>query len=214
MASAEMQSSSRVVDRILNIAPGIATLRHYRRADLSHDALAGLSVAAIALPVGVAYAELAGFSPVVGLYSSILPLVAYAVFGSSRQLIVGPDAATCALVAAAVTPLAAGDPQQYMAMSMTLALLAGLVCMGASFLRLGALADFLSRPILAGFMNGIALSIALGQLGKLFGFDISAGGIVPRLLELISKLGETHGPTLAVGLASFAVLLTLPKLVP
>src|SRR5947208_6213916 len=127
MASTDMHASSRIVDRILYIAPGIATLRHYRRADLSHDALAGLSVAAVALPVGVAYAELAGFNPVVGLYSSILPLAAYALFGSSRQLIIGPDAATCALVAAAIAPLAAGDPGQYLAMSMTLALLAGLL---------------------------------------------------------------------------------------
>jgi len=209
-----MHPSSPIVDRILNIAPGIATLRHYSRADLSHDALAGLSVAAIALPVGVAYAELAGFNPVVGLYSSILPLLAYALFGSSRQLIVGPDAATCALVAAAVAPLASGDPAEYLAMAGTLTFLAGILCIGASFLKLGALADFLSRPILAGFMNGIALSIALGQLGKLFGFKIDAGGIVPRFIELVHKLDQTHVPTLVVGLAAFAVLLVLPKLMP
>src|ERR1700752_2438535 len=102
------------------IAPGLAKLLVYRRSDLSHDLIAGLSVAAVALPVGVAYAQLAGFNPAVGLYSSILPLVAYAFFGSSRQLIVGPDAATCALVAAAVAPLVAQDPAQYLAMSMTL----------------------------------------------------------------------------------------------
>jgi len=91
------------------IAPGLAKLLRYQRVDLSHDIIAGLSVAAVALPVDVAYAELAGFGPAVGLYSSILPLLAYAIFGTSRQLIVGPDAATCALVTAAVTPLAAGD---------------------------------------------------------------------------------------------------------
>jgi high affinity sulfate transporter 1 len=198
----------------LRIAPGLATLRRYRRRDLPHDVVAGLSVAAVALPVGVAYAELAGFSPVVGLYASILPLAAYALFGSSRQLIVGPDAATCALIAASVAPLAAGDPNQYAAMSMTLALLAGLLCIGASFLKLGVLADFLSRPILAGFMNGIALSIALGQLGKIFGFDIEAGGIIPRLVELAEKIGQTHLPTLAVGAGAFAVLLTSPRLLP
>ena len=92
------------------IAPGLPALLGYRRADFPHDLIAGLSVAAVALPVGVAYAQLAGFNPVVGLYVSILPLLAYALFGTSRQLVVGPDAATCALVAAAVTPLAGGDP--------------------------------------------------------------------------------------------------------
>jgi high affinity sulfate transporter 1 len=162
--------------------------------------------------VGVAYAQLAGFNPAVGLYSSILPLVAYAIFGTSRQLIIGPDAATCALVAAAVGPLASGDQKLYESLSVTLALLAGLLCIGASFLRLGALADFLSKPILVGFLNGIALSIMLGQIGKMFGFPITAGGIVPRLLEFTQKVGHTHWPTLAVGLGTFLVLLAAPRL--
>ena len=200
--------------RCFTLAPGLAALVHYRRQDLPHDLVAGLSVAAVALPVGVAYAELAGFNPVIGLYSSVLPVVAYALFGSSRQLIVGPDAATCALVAAVVAPLGVDDPQKYLAMSMTLTLLAGLLCVGASFLKLGALADFLSHPILAGFMNGIALSIALGQLSKIVGFKIEAGGILPRFIELAEKIGQTHLPTLVVGLASFVVLLILPKLLP
>src|ERR1700740_1933086 len=138
-------------------APGLVSLLHYQKADLSHDLFAGLSVAAVALPVGVAYAQLAGFNPAVGLYSSILPLVAYAIFGTSRQLIVGPDAATCALVTAAVTPLAGGDQNPYESISIPLALMAGSLCIGASFLRLGAMADFLSKPILVGFLNGIAL---------------------------------------------------------
>jgi high affinity sulfate transporter 1 len=189
-------------------------LVHYRRADFPHDLMAGLSVAAVALPVGVAYAQLAGFGPEVGLYASILPLVAYALFGTSRQLIIGPDAATCALVAAAVAPLAAGDAALYLSLSLTLALLTGLLCIAASFLKLGGLADFLSRPILVGFMNGIALSIVLGQIGKLLGFSIDAGGIVPRLLEVLSKLGLTHWPTLAVGAASFALLSFAPRIVP
>ena len=93
--------------RLERIAPGLLMLARYRRQDFPHDLRAGLAVAAVALPVGVAYAQLAGFSPSVGLYASILPLVAYALFGTSRQLIVGPDAATCAIVAASVTPLAA-----------------------------------------------------------------------------------------------------------
>ncbi len=197
---------------LAKIAPGLAKLFNYQRSDLSHDILAGLSVAAVALPVGVAYAQLAGFNPAVGLYSSILPLLAYAIFGTSRQLIVGPDAATCALVTAAVAPLASGDQNLYESLSGTLALLAGVLCISASFLRLGALADFLSKPILVGFLNGIALSIILGQIGKIFGYSITKGGIIPRLIEFIQKLGLTHWVTLAVGLGTFLVLLFTPRL--
>jgi hypothetical protein len=200
--------------RLGRIAPGLPALLSYKRADFPHDLVAGLSVAAVALPVGVAYAQLAGFNPAVGLYASILPLVAYALFGTSRQLIVGPDAATCAIVAAAVAPLAAGNPDLYLSLSLTLALLAGLFCITASFLKLGALADFLSKPILVGFLNGIAISIVLGQLGKIFGFPIESEGILPRLLEFASKLGLTHWPTLVVGLVTFLVLLISPRLLP
>ena len=196
------------------IAPGLRDLVYYRAQDLHHDVIAGLCVAAIALPVGIAYAQLAGFNAAVGLYSSILPLAAYALFGTSRQLIVGPDAATCALILAAISPLAAPGSPEYLAMSMTLALVAGLLCIGASFLRLGVCADFLSRPILTGFMNGVALSIVLGQMGKLLGFEVESRGIVPRLVEVAMRFGETHIATFAVALASFAVLLAAPKLLP
>src|SRR5689334_21110070 len=157
------------------IAPGLAILLKYKWSDLPADAIAGLSVAAVALPVGVAYAQLAGFNPAVGLYSSILPLIAYAIFGTSRQLLSVPDTETSALVTAAVAPLASGDQNLYESLSVTLALLAGVLCIGASFLRLGALADFLSKPILVGFLNGIALSIMLGQIGKIFGYSITKG---------------------------------------
>lgn len=194
--------------RLARVAPGLHTLLRYQfSSDFSHDLLAGLSVAAVALPVAVAYAQLAGFNPVVGLYSCILPLVAYALFGTSRQLMVNPDAATCAMVAAAVTPLAGGDYELYWSLSVTLAFLTGMFCIGASFLRLGALADFLSRPILIGFLNGVAISIFLGQLGKIFGFSIEKGRIIPRLLEFLSKLPETHWSTLAVGLSTFGILI-------
>ena len=192
-------------------APGLAKLLRYQKTDLPHDLLAGLSVAAVALPIGVAYAQLAGFNPAVGLYSTILPLIAYAIFGTSRQLIVGPDAATCALITAALVPLSSGDVSLYESLSEVLALFAGLLCIGASFFRLGALADFLSKPILVGFLNGVALSIILGQLGKIFGYSISSGGIVPRLVEFVNKLGVTHWPTLAVGLGTFMVLFVVPR---
>ena len=202
------------VSRLARFSPGLPALLGYRRTDFSHDLIAGLSVAAVALPVGVAYAQLAGFSPIFGLYSTILPMIVYALFGTSRQLIVGPDAATCALIATAVTPLAAGDPKLYISLSIAIATLAGIFCIGASFLRLGALADFLSKPILVGFLNGVSLHILVGQLGKLLGFSIEANGIVPKLVEMVLKIQQTHLPTLAVGLATFAVLLISPRVFP
>lgn len=196
------------------IAPGLRTLRHYRRADLRPDLAAGLSVAAVAIPVGVAYAELAGFPPASGLYASMVGMLAYALFGSSRQLVAGPDAATCAMLAAALGPLAAIGSPEYLAWSLALTFLVGLMCLAASRMRLGALADFLSKPILVGFLNGIALSIVLGQLGKLFGFALQSTGMVDRLVEIVGKLPQTHLPTLAVGLLSFAILMWTRRRLP
>ena len=213
VAATDLKQPRSWKQKLGRVTPGLVNLLPYERKNLPYDLIAGLSVAAVALPVGVAYAELAGFNPAVGLYSSILPLVAYAIFGTSRQLIMGPDAATCALITAAVTPLAAGNQELYASLSITLAFFAGLLCIGASFLKLGALADFLSKPILVGFLNGIALSIILGQIGKLFGFPIASGGIVPRLIEFVSKLGLTHGATLAVGLGTFVMILITPRIV-
>ena len=187
--------------------PGLVALRRYRfRSDFSHDLFAGLSVAAVALPVSIAYAELAGLSPAVGLYASIGPLLVYALFGTSPQLMVNPDAASCAILAAAVAPLAGGDPALYLSLATALTLFTGVLCVLVSAFRLGALADFLSRPILVGFLNGIALSIFLGQIGKVLGFQITASRIVPRLIEILSKLPSTQVPTLLVALFSVAVM--------
>jgi high affinity sulfate transporter 1 len=199
---------------LARFAPGLAELRHYKLTDAPADIRAGLAVSTVAVPVGIAYAELAGFPPEVGLYSSILPLVAYAVFGSSRQLILGPDAATCAVIASAIAPLAAGDATAYASMSATLALLTGLVCIGASFLRLGALADFLSRPILVGFLNGVALSIILGQADKIFGFPVIESGILPRLAEIFGKLGDIQIATFAVAAGTFVIIALAPRVLP
>jgi MFS superfamily sulfate permease-like transporter len=192
---------------LARIAPGLSALLGYRFSDdFRHDAIAGLPVAAVALPVSIAYAQLAGFDPVVGLYSSILPLVAYAIFGTSRQLMVNPDAAACAMIAAAIAPLAGNSAELYLSLTIALTLLTGLFCIVASYFRLGALADFLSKPILVGFLNGVAISIFLGQIGKLLGFSVESSGVVPRLLEVLGKITLIHSPTLMVGLGSFAVL--------
>jgi high affinity sulfate transporter 1 len=197
------------------IAPGLKALRSYRfREDFRHDAIAGVCVASVAVPVAIAYAQLAGFRPEVGLYSSILPLVAYAIFGTSRRLIVNPDAAVCAMVAASVAPLAAGDPRLYTSMSVMLTLLAGVFCILASIFRLGAVGDFLSRPILVGYMNGVAISIFQGQIGRICGFSIKAEGIHRWFQEVVSMLPLAHGPTLAIGLGSLVAMLLLRRLAP
>lgn len=206
-----MKQPRPLIDRI---APGFAALRNYDTANLSADISAGLAVAAVAVPVGIAYAVLAGFGPEVGLYSTIPPLAAYAIFGTSRQLIIGPDAATCAVIAAAVAPLAAGNPETYGSLSATLALMAGLMCVAASFVRLGALADFLSRPILVGFLNGVAISVILGQAEKILGFQVSTSGIVPQLIEIVGKLGEAHVATFTVALGTIAVMTLVPRIAP
>ena len=196
--------------------PGLRVLRTYRREWLRSDLVAGLSVAAVALPIGIAYAQLAGFPPVVGIYSAILPPVAYALFGSSRQLIVNPDAAACAIVAATVAPLAAGDPSRYLDLSITLTFLTGVLCIAGGIAGLGVIADFLSRPILTGYLNGIALSIIVGQLGTLLGFEVPSGGFFGTLAAVVSRLGETHAATFLVGLLLFVLLRVLkhrsPKL--
>jgi high affinity sulfate transporter 1 len=211
MATLQHSGKSKWVARLATLAPGLSSLRAYKKSDLPHDLLAGLSVGAVAIPVGVAYSQLAGVNPAIGLYSSILPLLAYALFGTSRQLIIGPDAAVCALIGSAVVPLAAGRAELYVPLVIALTFFSGVLCIAASFLKLGGLADFLSKPILVGFLNGVSLSIALGQASKIFGFETTARGIVPRLIELASKLKLTHWPTLGMALGTLVVLWVSPR---
>lgn len=201
----------RLVDRF---APGLAILLGYHRQWLAHDLRAGLSVAAIAIPTAIAYAQIVGLDPVVGLYAAILPLVVYCLLGTSRHMIVNPDAATCTLVAAALAPLAATDPASLLPLSIALAFITGLLCIVAGYLRLGFVADFLSRPILIGFLNGIAIHIFLGQLGKIFGFAMHSHGIIPSLIEVIHKLPQMHWATLIVGLLSIGVMLVSKRYLP
>jgi high affinity sulfate transporter 1 len=194
--------------------PGLAMLARYDRRWLAKDVLAGFSVAAIALPVGLAYAELAGVPPIIGIYSAIFPLFAYALFGSSRQLIVGPDAATCLLVAASLAPLAGGDPERYLVMLPAFTLMTGVLYLVAGAARLGFIANFLSRPILTGYLNGIALIILVGQLPKLLGYPSAAREFVPQLQEAVEAIGLSHPPTALVGLALLGGLLLLGRIAP
>jgi sulfate permease, SulP family len=201
-------------DKLARWLPGLAMLLAYDRRWLAQDLAAGLSVAAIALPVGIAYASLAGVPVEIGIYAAIFPLFAYALLGSSRQLIIGPDAATCIMVAASLAPLAAGDPERYLALLPVLTLITGFFYLGAGYAKLGFIASFLSQPILTGYLNGIALIIIVGQLPKLLGYPTSADEFFPRLLELATAIGQSHWPTAALGLALMALLLVLRRRYP
>ncbi|AYW60908.1 TPA: SulP family inorganic anion transporter [Pseudomonas aeruginosa] len=194
--------------------PGLDSLLHYRRAWFRPDVQAGLSVAAIQIPTAIAYAQIAGFPPQVGLYACILPMLIYSLIGSSRQLMVGPDAATAAMVAAAITPLAAGDPQRLVDLSMIVAIMVGLFSIVAGLARAGFIASFLSRPILVGYLNGIGLSLLVGQLGKLFGYEAATSGFVAGILALLENLLHIHWPTLILGSLSLLLMVLLPRRFP
>ena len=213
MANEENQQGSvrRIVGRV---APGLEAFSRYEVSWLPNDMAAGLSVAAVALPVGIAYSDLAGVPPVIGMYAAIFPLFAYALFGSSRQLMVGPDAATCIMMAAAVAPLAGGDSERYLSLVIITTLIVGLIYILAGNVRMGFIASFLSLPILVGFLNGIALIIIVGQLPKLFGYSVEAGDFFPKLIELGEKLGMTHLPTAALGVALLVGMFALRRFVP
>ena len=209
-----MPDTSVSVPFLQNYVPGIQLLRTYDLKNINGDMRAGLSVAAVAIPIGIAYAGLAGAPPVVGIYSCVLPPIAYALFGSSRQLIVNPDAAACAIVAATTAPLAAGDPARYADLSITLTLFTGLLCIAAGFARLGVIANFLSRPILVGYLNGIAISIIVGQLGKLVGVNVPSGGVFRTAGNLFAHIRETHWTTMLLGFSLVTGLVVLKRLTP
>lgn len=199
---------------LLKWIPLLRDLRDYRREWLSRDVIAGISVAAVQVPTAVAYAQLAGFSPEVGLYASLLPVLIYALFGSSRQLVVGPDAATCAMVAALLLPLAGGDPATYVAYSAALAITAGLLMVVGGAAGLGFIVNFFAKPILVGFLNGIALSIIAGQLGKLAGVALENRDFGPSIRELLLRVDEIHWLTVGVGFATLALLIALHRVAP
>jgi SulP family sulfate permease len=198
------------------LVPVSRQLPDYRGGTFRRDLLAGLTVAALALPAAMAYAELAGLSPVAGLYALLLPTLAYTLFGSSRQLIVGPDGSIAALTAAALIPLAGGDPGRYADLAALLALLVGACFLVARLIRLGWVADYFSRAVLVGYLHGVAVVLVIGQLAKLLGLDVDAQDPLAQLVEVARDLPALHGTTLAVGALCLAALLGLrwraPKL--
>lgn len=186
--------------------PVLRSLDGYRWAWLPRDLTAGVLVVAVAIPLSMGMAEVAGMPPIVGLYSCVLPLAAYALFGSSRQLIVALDASTAAMVALAVAPVAGGDPIRYAALAGLVALLVGLILVLAGTFRLGFVAHLLSRPVLIGYQAGLALVVVVSQLPRLLGIAVEEDATLPRALEIAGRLDDTSLQTFAVGATCLAVV--------
>jgi high affinity sulfate transporter 1 len=193
--------------------PGLNTLLSYQSSWLRHDIVAGLVMTAMLVPVGIAYAEASGVPGITGLYATIVPLLAYAIFGPSRILVLGPDSALAALILTVVQPLSNGDPQRAIAVAGTMALFAGAICILAGLARLGFITELLSKPIRYGYMNGIALTVLLSQVPKLLGFSLKADGPLRQISGIVTKVysGSTNPAALAVGGCTLAVILLLKR---
>jgi MFS superfamily sulfate permease-like transporter len=191
--------------------PGLLALREYRAEWLPHDVIAGLVLSTMLVPVGMAYAVASGVPGIYGLYATIVPLMAYAVFGPSRILVLGPDSSLAAVILGVVLPLSAGAPHRAVALAGMMAVVSGIVCILAGVARLGFITELLSKPIRYGYMNGIALTVLISQLPKVFGFSIKSDGPLRNLWAISEAIvgGKTNWVAFAIGAGSLAVILTL-----
>jgi high affinity sulfate transporter 1 len=198
--------------------PGIRSLASYRRSWLRSDIVAGVVLTTLLVPQGMAYAELAGLPAITGLYTSILCLIGYALFGPSRILVLGPDSSLGPMIAATILPIvgSGGDPARAIALASMMALIVGAFMILAGIAKLGFIADLLSKPTQIGYMNGLALTILIGQLPKLFGFSTDANGLINEAHAFIHGLasGEAVGAAVAIGLVSLALILALGRWLP
>src|SRR5262245_37073353 len=193
--------------------PGLSVLRSYDRAWLRYDIAAGLVLTTMLVPVGIAYAEASGVPGIYGLYATIVPLLAYALFGPSKILVLGPDSALAAVILAIVQPLSRGDPHRAVALAGAMALVSGVVCIAAGVARLGFVTELLSKPIRYGYMNGIALTVMLSQIPKLFGFSIDPHGPLRDMWSIARAVldGKTNVVALAIGAATLGTILLLKR---
>ncbi|MGH9234439.1 MAG: SulP family inorganic anion transporter, partial [Acidimicrobiales bacterium] len=198
-----------------SVAPGLESLSAYQARWLHRDLVAGLVLTALLVPQGMAYAELAGLPAITGLYTSILCLVGYALFGPSKVLVLGPDSSLGPMIAATVLPLvgAQGDPGRAVALASALALMVGAINVVAGVARLGFVADLISKPIIVGYMNGLALTILVGQLPKLFGFSTEGDGFRAELAGFTRGVadGDTVAASLAIGIFGLLVIVGLQR---
>lgn len=194
--------------------PGLHILRVYRPEWLRYDLVAGVVLSTMLVPVGMAYAEASGVPGIYGLYATVIPLLAYALFGPSRILVMGPDSSLAALILAVVLPLAAGDAHHAVAVASLLAVVSGVACISAGLLRLGFITELLSKPIRYGYMNGIALTVLISQLPKIFGVSIDSGGPLRNVWHLVRAVlaGQTNWTTFAIGASALAIILSLKRL--
>lgn len=193
--------------------PGLTTLRQYQSSWLRRDLIAGVVMTTMLVPVGIAYAEASGIPGIYGLYATIVPLLTYAVVGPSRILILGPDSALAPLILSVVVPLSSGDPQRTVALAGMMALVSGVVCIAAGVGRLGFVTELLSKPIRYGYMNGIALTVLLSQIPKLFGFSVKADGPLRQAWGTVEKIlaGDANGVSTAIGVGTLGLILFLKR---
>jgi len=193
--------------------PGLNIARRYERPWLRHDVVAGLVMTTMLVPVGIAYAEASGVPGINGLYATIVPLLAYALFGPSRILVLGPDSSLAPLILTTVLPLAAGEPHRAVAIAGMMAIVSGLVCIVAGIARLGFITELLSKPIRYGYMNGIALTVLLSQIPKLLGFSAPAKGPLRQAWGIVEKVlaGNTNVTAFAIGGGTLALILFLKR---
>ncbi|MEU6977894.1 sulfate permease [Streptomyces sp. NPDC046371] len=196
--------------RLVPGTPGIAVLAHYERSWLRGDLLAGVTVVAYLVPQVMAYATVAGLPPVAGLWAILPALASYALLGSSRLLSVGPESTTALMTATVVAPLAAGDPGRYAVLAAALAVAVGLLCVAAWAARFGFVADLLSRPVLVGYLAGVALIMIVDQLPKMTGVSTTGSGFFPQLVSFAQNLSEVQPATLVVAVTALVLLFTLP----
>ncbi len=191
--------------------PGLLVLRKYQASWLARDAVAGIVLAAMLVPVGIAYAVASGVPGIYGLYATIVPLLAYALFGPSRILVLGPDSSLAAIILGVVLPLSGGDPLRAVALASMMAVVSGVVCILAGVARLGFVTELLSKPIRYGYMNGIALTVLVSQLPKFFGFSIDSDGPLRNVMSIGAAIldGKANWTAFAIGAATLAVILLL-----
>jgi high affinity sulfate transporter 1 len=207
--------AARALMSVLSRVPGLRAVSSYRREWLAKDVVAGVVLTTLLVPQGMAYAELAGLPAITGLYTSIMCLLSYAVFGPSRILVLGPDSSLGPMIAATIVPLLAsgGDPERAVALASMLAIITAGIMIFAATARLGFIADLLSKPTMIGYMNGLALTILVGQLPKLFGFSVDADGVIAEFLAFVRGLAAGDGvlPAAALGIAGVVLILLLGR---
>lgn len=191
--------------------PGLDTVRRYEAAWLPHDIFAGVVLATMLVPVGIAYAAASGLPGIYGLYATIVPLLAYALFGPSRILVLGPDSALAGVILGVVTPLSGGDPLRAVTLAGMMAIVSGMACILAGIARLGFVTELLSKPIRHGYMNGIALTVLISQVPKLLGFSVESEGPLRDLWAIAGAIldGRINWVAFGIGLATLIVILLL-----